>query len=363
MASSDSAPANPDQSASTIADQFSARVARIAEHCRAYQGPQLSRSVRQALLSAALYAVAIALMFFLVKAGYWYAALALAPVSGLLLVKLFTIQHDCGHGSYFKARQANNIIGWLISILTFTPYGFWRDSHNRHHAGSGNLDRRGLGAVDMLTVEEFKRLSPKQRFLYRFYRHPLTLLVFGPPFYFILMQRLPLNKTLPFMETYTSMKLSQIWKSVALLDLAIIVFYGALALWLGFGAVALVILPSVAVASWVGAWLFYVQHQYENAYWAKSKDWNYEEAALLGSSHYDLPKPIQWVTGNIGLHHIHHLCSLIPNYRLQECYDASEDLKAWPKMSFLDSLKTTRLALWDEARQRMISFRMARRAA
>jgi len=119
----------------------------------------------------------------------------------------------------------------------------------------------------------------------------------------------------------------------------------------------------VAVASWVGAWLFYVQHQYENAYWAKSKDWNYEEAALLGSSHYDLPKPIQWVTGNIGLHHIHHLCSLIPNYRLQECYDASEDLKAWPKMSFLDSLKTTRLALWDEARQRMISFRMARRAA
>lgn len=310
-----------------------------------------------------LYGAVVAISVLLAKAGYWPITLMLAPVAGLLLVKLFTIQHDCGHGSYFKSRIANNVTGWVISVLTFTPYGFWRDSHNRHHAGSGNLDRRGLGAVDMLTLSEFQRLTPKQKFLYRFYRHPIVLLVFGPPFYFILMQRLPLNKTLPFMETYTSMRLAQIWKSVVGLNIGLLVFYGALSLWIGIGTVALVILPAVSVASWVGAWLFYVQHQYENAYWAKAGEWKYEAAALLGSSHYDLPTPIRWVTGNIGLHHIHHLCSLIPNYRLHDCYQASEDLKAWPKMTFLDSLKTTRLALWDEARQKMISFRAARNAA
>ena len=357
------APASGACSPHNIADQLSARLARISAHCKSYQGAQLSRSVTQALLSTALYAVLIVVMLVAAKAGYWPVALLLAPAAGLLLVKMFTIQHDCGHGSYFKSKRANNIVGWLISVLTFTPYGYWRDSHNRHHAGSGNLDRRGLGAVDMLTLAEFKRLSPKRRFLYRFYRHPLTLLVLGPPFYFVFMQRLPLNNTLPFMETYNSMKLSQIWRSVVLLDIALVVFYGALSLWLGFGAVALVFLSAVSVAAWVGAWLFYVQHQYENAYWEHNGNWNYEAAALLGASHYDLPTPIRWVTGNIGLHHIHHLCSLIPNYRLQECYEASEDLKAWPKMTFLESLKSTRLALWDEARRKMVSFKAARAAA
>lgn len=357
------APASASPSPQKIADQLSERLARISEHCKSYQGAQLSRSVKQALLNASLYIAVIALMLVLVKTGYWPVAVLMAPAAGLLLVKMFTIQHDCGHGSYFKSKRANNIVGWCISVLTFTPYGYWRDSHNRHHAGSGNLDRRGLGAVDMLTLAEFNKLSPKRRFLYRFYRHPLVLLAFGPPFYFIFMQRLPLNNTLPFMETYNSMKLSQIWRSVVLLDVVIVAFYGALSLWLGLGAVALVVLSAVSVASWVGAWLFYVQHQYENAYWENNGNWNYEAAALLGASHYDLPSPIRWVTGNIGLHHIHHLCSLIPNYRLQECYEASEDLKAWPKMTFLESLKSTRLALWDEAKRKMISFKAARMAA
>ena len=340
--------------------EMAARIQRVAEHCKQYQGAQPSRSARQVLLNFSIYAVLLAAMMAFAVIGWWPATLALALPAGLMLVKLFIIQHDCGHGSYFKSRSVNNVIGWLISLLTFTPYGFWRDSHNRHHATSGNLDRRGLGAVDLLTVEEYRKLSKPQRMMYRLYRHPITLLFFGPPVYFLLMQRLPLTKTLPYMEAYTSMRLSQVWKSVIVLDLALLAFYGALSMMIGVGPVLLAVVPAVAVAGWVGAWLFYVQHQYENVYWARAKEWDYEEAALLGSSHYDLPAPLRWVTGNIGLHHIHHLCSLIPNYRLRECYEASEDLKSWPKMTFWESLKTTRLALWDEARSRMISFKMAR---
>ncbi len=346
-----------------LAETLSARIRRIAAHCRAYQGPQLARSVSQALLNVGIYAALVAAMAALAASGRWLGALLVAPFAGLMLVKLFTIQHDCGHGSYFRSGLANRIVGWLISVLTFTPFGFWRDAHNRHHATSGNLERRGLGAVDMLTVEEYRRLPRGDRLLYRFYRHPLTLLVFGPPVYFLVMQRLPLNKTLPFMEGYATMKMERIWKSVVFLDAAIVAFYGALAAFLGAGVVALVFLPVVTIASWIGAWLFYVQHQYETTYWARGADWRYEEAALLGASHYDLPAPLRWATGNIGLHHIHHLSSLIPNYRLRECHDASEDLKAWPKLSVLESLKTPRLALWDEAGRRLVSFRTARAIA
>ena len=345
-----------------ISHDVSERIARIVAHCQAYQGPQLSRSVRQSALNIALYAVLITAMIVCVKAGFWPAALLIAPFAGLMLVKLFTIQHDCGHQSYFKSRRANHGLGWFISLLTLTPFGFWRDAHNRHHAGSGNLDRRGLGGVDVLTLDEFRRLTPMQRFLYRAYRHPLVLLIIGAPIYFIILQRLPLNKTLPYMETYVSMKQSQIWQSVALLNVGLVFFYGALCLWLGLSTVVLVFVPVVSIAAIVGGWLFYVQHQYENVYWARAPRWAYNDAALLGSSHYELPGPLRRATGDIGLHHIHHLCSRIPNYRLRECYRASEDLQRWPKMKFWESFKTTRLALFDEARAQMISFKTARAA-
>lgn len=356
-----SAVPSPASAAASIAEaarERAARLRRIVEHCKSFQGAQLSRSLSQAGVTLALYAGLVAAMIALAAAGAWVFALLLSPFAGGVLVKLFTIQHDCGHGSYFKARRANDALGFLISMLTFTPYGFWRDAHNRHHAGSGDLDRRGVGAVDTLTVEEFKALSPLNQFFYRAYRNMIVMVIFGAPVYFFILQRLPLAGAMPFAETYTGLKARQIWKSVAALNVALVLVYGALVLAFGWGAVALAILPAVTIAAWAGTWLFFVQHQYEDAYWARRPEWTYAEAAVFGSSHYHLPTPVlRWLTGNIGLHHIHHLASGIPNYRLPECYRASEDLRALPKMTIADSLKCASLALWDEANRRMVPFR------
>ncbi len=331
--------------------------ARISDHCQHFRGAAPTRSIGQLVLNLSLYGGLIAAMYGLVAIGAWWAALLLSiPASGILM-RLFIIQHDCGHGAFFKSKRANHAVGWLISVLSFTPYGYWRDAHNRHHANSGNLTKRGMGGVDTLTVEEFKRLTPRNKALYKFYRHPLTLLVFGPPVYFLLLQRLPMDAgPMPYTEVYFGMKGPRIWQSVMLLNLALVVFYGALAFFLGGLATLIVIAPTVSLAGVAGSWLFYVQHQYEDAYWAERKDWSYNAAALLGSSHYDLPRILQWFTGNIGLHHIHHLCSLIPNYRLQECYDASPELQALPKLSIRDSLKSPGMTLWDEQSGRMVGF-------
>lgn len=336
---------------------------RIVEHCKAFQGADLKRSLAQASMSLAIYFALVAAMIATARAGYWGGAMLLAPVAGGVLVKIFTIQHDCGHGSYFKNRRANDALGFFLSILTFTPYGFWRDSHNRHHAASGDLDRRGIGAVDTLTVEEYRALPKTERVLYRVYRHPLVMIVIGAPFYFLVLQRLPLAGAPPFAKTYSGLRASQIWKSVVALNLALVAVYGGLMLAFGAGLTTFVVLPVVTIAAWVGTWLFFVQHQYENAYWARKPEWTYAEAAIYGSSHYHLPKPLRWLTGNIGLHHIHHLASGIPNYRLPECYRASKELQSLPKMTMLESLDSARLALWDEAQRKMISFRALKATA
>jgi len=334
-----------------------AMVERIAAHCEKYQGGIASRSAGQAVLNLAIFAGLAAGMIFCLSVGLYWLFAILSLVSGGMLTRLFVVQHDCGHGSYFASRKANDRLGQLLSVLTFTPYGFWRDAHNRHHASSGNLTRRGVGGIDTLTVEEFKRLSGWNKFLYRAYRSPIIILLIGPPLYIIGLQRLPLEGALPFAETYQSLEFKYIWPSVLALNFALVVFYGGLSLVFGLGTVALVFLPPAVMAAWAGGWLFYVQHQYEEAYWQESKDWNFKEAAVLGSSHYVLPKTLQWFSGNIGLHHIHHLCSLIPNYRLQECFDASADLKSLPVMTIKDSLKSVPLALWDETDQKLISFK------
>lgn len=345
------------------ADDRLAALRRIVDHCKLFQGADLKRSLAQAAMSLAIYVALVGAMIAFARAGAFGAALLLAPLAGGLLVKIFTIQHDCGHGSYFKSRRANDALGFALSILTFTPYGFWRDAHNRHHAGSGDLDRRGIGAVDTLTVDEYRALPKWERIVYRAYRHPVVMILIGAPFYFFVLQRLPLADAPVFAKTYTGLRMSQIWKSVTALNLALVAVYGGLALALGAGPVALAIIPSVTIAAWVGTWLFFVQHQYENAYWARKPEWTYAEAAIYGSSHFHLPKPLRWLTGNIGLHHIHHLASGIPNYRLPECYRASRDLLALPKMTIRESFKSARLALWDEAQRRMISFSALKAAA
>ncbi len=352
-------PSNKDGVVATqdvVASQENA-LSRIASHCQAFRGADLSRSVGQLALNLGLYVGLLALMYGAFAIGAWWATLLLSIPAAGILVRLFIIQHDCGHGAYFKTKKANHVVGWLMSVLTFTPFGFWRDAHNRHHANSGNLTRRGMGGVDLLTVEEFRALSPFKKALYKFYRHPLTLLVFGPPLYFLIMQRLPLSGPAPYTEVYHEMKGKQIWRSVMLLNVALLALYGTLAFFLGAIATLVVVVPLISIAGIAGTWLFYVQHQYEDAYWMHQGDWNYNKAALLGSSHYDLPPILQWFTGNIGLHHIHHLCSLIPNYRLQECYEASNDLRSLPKLSIRESFKAPSMTLWDETQQRMVGFK------
>ncbi|MBT8471594.1 MAG: fatty acid desaturase [Marinicaulis sp.] len=333
-----------------------AMLKRIVDHCDRFRGSALSRSLGQLTLNLFLYFALLAAIFFAFKSGAWLAVVALALPAAGMLVRLFIIQHDCGHGSYFQSKQLNHAVGWGISLLTFTPFGFWRDAHNRHHASSGNLTRRGMGGVDTLTVSEFEALSPVNKALYKFYRHPMTLLIIGPPVYFIFLQRLPSAGPMPYSKVYLGMKGARIWNSVMLLNASLLAFYGLIGFAFGFAAMLIIFGLVVSLAGIIGTWLFFIQHQYEDAYWEPQHSWNYTKAALYGSSHYDLPPLLQWFTGNIGLHHIHHLCSLIPNYKLQECYDASADLQKLPRLSFAESLGCAKLALWDESQKRLVSF-------
>ncbi|MEO1149598.1 MAG: fatty acid desaturase [Pseudomonadota bacterium] len=329
---------------------------RVHTHCQRFDCPDVSRSVRQLLLSLALYGLITGAGLWAFSAGqFWALPLLLLPGAGLL-VKLFTIQHDCGHGSYFKADWANRWVGRLISLFTLTPYAFWRDAHNKHHASSGNLDRRGIGGIDMITVGEFENLSPFRKRLYRIYRHPLVLLTVGAPLHTIVIQRWPVTQSMPFLDAYHTIKGSHLLRSVMALNAGLVVFYGMLIFFLGWAAVFAVFVPLLVLAAGVGGWLFYVQHQYDGTYWARQGEWDYKTAALLGSSHYALPRILHWFTGNIGYHHIHHLVSKIPNYRLAECYRKSADLQRFPKLTLRGSIKAARLRLWDEKAQRMVAF-------
>lgn len=286
---------------------------------------------------------------------YWIAAILMLPAAGLL-VRLFVIQHDCGHDSFFSSRAANTFTGRLLSVLTFTPYDCWRQTHNLHHAGSGNLDQRSAGSIDTLTVREYQDLSKANKLWYRLYRNPFIMIFFGAPYYNLIGQRFFAPKELPFNTSYRSVSFKRIWKSVMSLNLALLLFYGALGMLFGFKALLVIVLPVVVITSWIGCWLFFIQHQYETTYWEKSDDWDFSDAALQGSSYYVLPPVLQWFTGNIGLHHIHHLCAKVPNYRLQECLDDSPALKQMNRMTLRQSLECAFLALWDEDRRKMVTF-------
>lgn len=331
--------------------QFS--VKEIIDHCKAYKGADNYRSIFQLITTMALFIGAIVLMFFTMEYSYFLMLLVSIPASGFL-IRLFIFQHDCGHGSFFKSRKANDWTGRCLSMLTFTPYDFWRRAHNKHHATSGDLDHRSIGGIDTITLREYQNLSKGMKIAYRIYRNPFVLLIFGAPIYTIIGQRIPYNQGTSFYENYQSLTVRSIWKSVMFTNLALVLFYGALSLVFGFGVIAALYLPVLIVTSWIGGWLFYIQHQFEDAYWERHENWNVLEAALMGSSYYALPKILQWFVGNIGLHHIHHLCSKIPNYKLQECMDAKPVLQTINRMSFRDSLKCVHLKLWDEDKKIMV---------
>ena len=329
------------------------RVRRLAQHCAAFKGADARRALIQLLNTGFPFAALIAVMLTGVHFGIWPVLLLAVPVGGLL-VRLFIIQHDCGHGSFLPSRTINDVLGTLISVLTLAPYGFWRRAHAYHHASSGHLDKRGIGDINTLTVAEYEQLSWYGRLQYRIYRHPLFLFGFGVPFYFTVIQRLP------FWQPY---KPREIWRSVVATNAMMVAFYGTLIWLIGAKTVLLVAIPVVFIASAAGGWLFFVQHQYENSYWDRAPEWDFQVAAVMGSSYYVLPKPLQWITGNIGLHHIHHLCSMIPNYKLQACLDASSELQKLNRLTLIESLKCARLALWCESRRRMVGFREARLTA
>jgi len=331
-------------------------ISSLTKHCRDYKGADTRRALTQLVFTIVPFLALCALMIAGLHAGHYWPLILLLPTGGLM-VRLFIIQHDCGHRSFFQTPRANDITGRVLSFLTLTPYDFWRQAHNMHHAGSGNLDKRGIGSIDTLTVAEYNALSPGKKLSYRLYRNPFILLVLGTPLYVILIQRFPHGQDSPFFEKYQSLSISRGWKSVFGLNVALVAGYGLIAALLGWSAVLLVFLPAVVIAAWVGGWLFFIQHQFENTYWEEGAQWDFHEAAVLGSSYYDLPPLIHWFTGNIGLHHIHHLCAAVPNYRLQECLNASKELQTLNRLTFKDSLQCLRWRLWDPDNRKMISFR------
>jgi omega-6 fatty acid desaturase (delta-12 desaturase) len=315
-----------------------------------YRQPVLWKSVVQLLSTALLLGVLWFTMLWSLEIGYWLTLLLALPTS-LMLVRLFMLQHDCGHGSYFRSRKVNNLIGSVLGVFTLVPYAYWRRTHSLHHAGSGNLDARGFGEIDTLTVREYLSRPPFKRFLYRLYRHPLVLLVIGPTWQFVLKHRLPLDIPREWKREAIGVQLSN-------LGLASVVTL----MWLtvGIERFLLVQLPITLLAGSIGVYLFYVQHQFEDTYWRYREAWNYFAAGLEGASHLAMPKPLQWATANIGLHHIHHVSSRIPNYHLQRCFDSHPELRQVTTLTLFGSVKTLRYTLWDEDERKLVGFRELR---
>jgi len=315
-----------------------------------YQQPDLRLSIWQVINSFGGFFLVWALMAATFSVGYWLTLLLSIPAAGFL-VRIFIIQHDCGHGSFFKKRKANDYVGVACSLLTMIPYLYWRKSHATHHAHHAELEERGIGDIWTLTVDEYWEAPLWKRLVYRVFRNPAFLFVVAPTFNFVILSRLTIGapNTLRRGE-----KASVWWTNLALAGL-----WAVQIAIVGWQAMVLINLPIIVIASTVGTWLFYVQHQFERTYWEHTPQWDYTLAAMHGSSYYKLPRVLQWFTGNIGFHHIHHLSPRIPNYRLEQCHEENELFQRVVQLTLLDSIATVNLTLWDEERQRLITFREA----
>ena len=314
-----------------------------------YRKPDAAQSVREIIVTAGPFVALWIATYFSLSISYALTGLLWVVTAGFL-VRLFLIQHDCGHGSFFERREANDWVGRVIGVVTMTPYQVWRHSHAKHHATSGNLDRRGFGDVDTLTVREYRAMGKWERIGYRIYRFPLVMFGLGPAFLFLIKHRLPFG----FMKAG-----KQFWISAMGTNLSILAMVLAVMWLVGWKAFLLVHLPIFILSASIGVWLFYVQHQFEDSYWADSKDWTLEEAALYGSSHYDLPTPLRWITANIGIHHVHHLYSRIPYYKLEQVLKDYPELANIRRFGFWESLSCIKLRFWDEQAKRMVSAREA----
>ena len=313
-----------------------------------YQKSHARKSIWQLCNSFIPFVLIWLLMLFALDYSYWITLLLSFPAAGFT-VRLFIIQHDCGHGSFFSSMRTNDLCGLFCSIFTLTPYYYWRKKHAIHHASAGNLEQRGIGDIYTMTVNEYMQLSRWGKLKYRLYRNPLILFIFSPAILFLIVYRFP-SPRLKTLRNYRS--------SVYITDIAIALLTGVLIWLVGLKAFLLIQLPITIVTSSTGAWLFFVQHQFEDTYWADKEDWNYAYAALAGSSYYKLPGILQWFTGNIGFHHIHHLSPRIPNYMLEKCHKENPDFqKAAKVLTFRTSFKSILLSLWDEKQKKLVSFR------
>jgi acyl-lipid omega-6 desaturase (Delta-12 desaturase) len=321
---------------------------RLAAYCQTFRTANAKAATRQLIGTAGPLLALLALMFWLATHSALL-TITLGLPAGALLMRMFALQHDCGHGSLFPSRRTNEWLGKFISLLTFTPYDHWRRSHALHHQLSGNLDKRGFGDIETMTVSEYRTSGRWARLRYRLYRNPFILLIVGPPLFFLILQRLAIGSNMSMRDSLPG---------IVFHDMALLGIYGGLTWLVGWQSVLLVMLPTLLVASWIGGWLFFVQHQFEETHWDGQDQWDMKVAALKGSSHLVLPRPLSWLVCDIDIHHIHHLCSNIPNYRLRECLNGNAELQnVAPKLSLLDGMKSIRLALWDEASRRLISFR------
>lgn len=316
-----------------------------------FRQPRHARSVFEIAITAIPFGLLWLATWAALDAGH-APGLLLAVPAGALLFRLFMIQHDCGHGAFFRGRAANDWTGRVLGILTLTPYECWRRSHAVHHASSGNLDARGTGDLDTLTVAEFRALGFVRRLLYRLYRHPIVLFGIGPAYQFLLRHRLPFGM---------AGKGWRRWLSAMGTNAGIAAIAGALIWAMGLKLFLLVHLPITLVAASLGVWFFYVQHQFEHTHWDRGEDWCFHSSALQGSSHYQLPPILRWFSANIGVHHVHHLASRIPFYRLPEVLRAVPVLAGFSKMTIGQSFAGVRLALWDEDKRRLVSFAETRR--
>ncbi len=309
-----------------------------------YQQPSTKRAIWQLINTLVPYVLLWYLMYLTREISLWL-TIPLAVLAGAFLVRVFIIFHDCGHGSYFKSRKANAVVGFLAGVLTFTPYYHWRWEHAIHHSSAGHLDKRGIGDVWTMTVQEYLESSRWRRFAYRLARNPLVLFVLAPLFLFVIRQR--------FASAHADQRERH---SVWLMNLAIFCM-AALLSWV-FGVIAYLIiqLTVIMVAGAAGVWLFYVQHQFEDVYWERGDNWSYTAAALQGSSFYKLPKVLQWFSGNIGFHHIHHLSARIPNYNLQKCHESDPLFQQIRPTTLGSSLRSLTLRLWDEQSKKLVGF-------
>jgi omega-6 fatty acid desaturase (delta-12 desaturase) len=294
------------------------------------------------------YALVWWLMFLSLSISFWI-TLPLAVLAGALLVRVFIIFHDCGHGSFFKSRTANSVVGSICGVLTFTPFYHWRWEHALHHATSGDLDRRGTGDVWTLTVQEYIEASRWKRFAYKLARNPFILFIIAPLFLFLVRQRI----TTPGAKWRA--RLSVWWMNLALAGVAT-----GLSFVFGLKAYLIIQLSVLMIAASLGVWMFYVQHQFEGVYWERGEDWDYTTAALQGSSFYKLPRILQWFSGNIGYHHVHHLSPRIPNYNLQACHESHPIFQQVPPVTLLGSLKSFTFRLWDEQARKLVGYRRMR---